>query len=129
MSAARLTQARAGRLRSRRKPCAVRDSAFRGGGVHVLRSGPKYFVRCQLPSLGGIVRKTRTEEQTASAVGEDAEAVDVPGAALAAGVPRRVPGAVSFKAHATAAGGPECREPLVFEAMRVKFRLFRPSLS
>lgn len=83
MSAARLTSARVGRLRPRRQPYAVRDPAFWDGGVHVLRSGPKCFVRCELHAQSGIVRKTRTEKLTASAVEKEAEAVKLAAAALA----------------------------------------------
>ena len=76
----------------------------------MLRSGPKCFVRCELHAQGGIVRKTRTEKQTASAVEKEAEAVDV--AALATDV-----------------RGLECKEPFVFWLMRVNPRFFRMSLS
>ena len=52
MTAARLTQARVGRLRPPgRKPCAAHDPAF-WGGVHVLRSGPK----CREPFVFALMR-------------------------------------------------------------------------
>lgn len=76
MSAARLTSARVGRLRPRRQPYAVRDPAFWDGGVHVLRSGPKCFVRCELHAQSGIVRKTRTEKLTAAALATDARGLE-----------------------------------------------------